>query len=181
MWVCRSRAPTSRSTTAIEEPCRLVFELPDRAATAALAARLAGLLRAGDLLGLEGELGSGKSELARALIRARAGAAIEVPSPTFTLVQHYALTDLPITHADLYRIRDPAELDELGLEEALAAGALLVEWPERAGTRLPADRLTIRLFLPDPGEPERRVAELEAGPGWRSRLGELAGWTPAQP
>ncbi len=81
-----------------------------------------------------------------------------------------------MTHADLYRIADPVELDELSLEEALAEGALLVEWPERAGTRLPYDRLTIRLFLPDPGDPERRRAELEAGPAWRSRLAELARW-----
>jgi tRNA threonylcarbamoyl adenosine modification protein YjeE len=179
MWACRSRAPSSRSTTAIEAPARLALELPDPAATAALAARIAGLLRPGDLLGLEGELGSGKTEFARALIRARAGLPVEVPSPTFTLVQHYALPDLPITHADLYRIESAAELDELGLEEALAQGALLVEWPERAGARLPADRLTIRLHLPDAREPGRRRAELEAGPGWRSRLAELAEWTRA--
>lgn len=109
-----------------------------------------------------------------------AGAPIEVPSPTFTLVQRYELATLVVTHADLYRIADPAELDELGLEEALAEGALLVEWPERAGTRLPSDRLTIRLFLPDPGEPERRRAELEAGPAWRSRLAELVRWAGEQ-
>lgn len=133
-------------------------------------------MRPGDLVGLEGELGSGKTELARALIRAVVGAPIEVPSPTFTLVQRYELATLIVTHADLYRIADPAELDELGLEEALAEGALLVEWPERAGTRLPSDRLTIRLFLPNPAEPERRRAELEAGPAWRPRLAELVRW-----
>lgn len=138
---------------------------------------MAALLRQGDLVGLEGELGCGKTEFARALIRARAGAPIEVPSPTFTLVQRYALADLVITHADLYRIGTVAEVDELGLDEALAEGALLVEWPERTGDRLPADRLTIRLEMPDPDRAEHRTAELAAGPGWRSRLAELAGWT----
>lgn len=103
-----------------------------------------------------------------------------MPSPTFTLVQRYVLADLVITHADLYRIGEAAEVDELGLDEALEEGALLVEWPERAGDRLPADRLTIRLDLPDPARSERRTAELRAGPGWRSRLAELARWTRAQ-
>lgn len=137
-------------------------------------------MRRGDLVALEGELGSGKTELARALIRALAGAPIEVPSPTFTLVQRYELPDLTVTHADLYRIHDPAELDELGLEEALGEGALLVEWPERAGTRLPPDRLTVRLHAIDPRAPERRRAELEAGPSWQERLAELAAWASAQ-
>jgi len=114
------------------------------------------------------------------LIHALAGAAIEVPSPTFTLVQRYTLPSLTVTHADLYRIREPAELDELGLEEALAEGALLVEWPERAGGRLPSDRLTVRLHLPDPRAPERRRAELEAGPSWSARLEEVADWASGQ-
>lgn len=170
-----SRGPTSRSIIAIESagPARAEVELADLAALRAFAARLARLLRPGDLVALEGELGAGKSELARAVIRARAGAAIEVPSPTFTLVQRYALADLVITHADLYRLGDPAELDELGLDEALGEGALLVEWPERAGDRLPADRLRLRLSEPGGGPPERRALRIEAGPSWRTRLPEL--------
>lgn len=171
--MCRSRDPTSRSIIAIESPRRIVFELADPQATGALAARLAALLRPGDLIALEGELGSGKTEFARALIRSLAGAPIEVPSPTFTLVQGYELPGLTVTHADLYRIRDPNELDELGLEEALERGALLVEWPERAASRLPDDRLTVRLHLADL---ERRTVELEAGPSWRGRLAEIAAW-----
>ncbi|MCS6855084.1 MAG: tRNA (adenosine(37)-N6)-threonylcarbamoyltransferase complex ATPase subunit type 1 TsaE [Elioraea sp.] len=170
-----SRAPTSRSIIAIDAvaTARARVELADLAALHAFATRLARLLRPGDLVALEGALGAGKSELARAVIRARAGAAIEVPSPTFTLVQRYPLPDLVITHADLYRLGDPAEIDELGLDEALAEGALLVEWPERAGDRLPADRLRLVLSEPAGGPPERRTILIEAGPSWRARLGEL--------
>jgi tRNA threonylcarbamoyl adenosine modification protein YjeE len=163
--------PTARSspgTIAIDEA---KLRLPDPEATRALGARLAGLLRPGDLIGLEGELGAGKSALARAIVRARAGAEIEVPSPTFTLVQAYDLPSLRITHIDLYRLREPDEVDELGLEEALDRGALLVEWPERAGAVLPADRLTVRLELGD--APEAREAVLCAGPSWVDRLARL--------
>ncbi|MDW8340048.1 MAG: tRNA (adenosine(37)-N6)-threonylcarbamoyltransferase complex ATPase subunit type 1 TsaE [Geminicoccaceae bacterium] len=171
----RSTDPSSPIITDTErEQDRLRLFLPDLAATRALARRLAALLRPGDLVGLEGELGAGKTEFARALITARAGAPLEVPSPTFTLVQRYELDDLVITHADLYRIADPSELDELGLDEALADGALVVEWPERAGARLPADRLTVRLReVPSSGE-RARIVELEAGPSWTARLRALA-------
>lgn len=163
--------PTARSspgTIAIDE-ARL--RLPDPEATCALGARVAELLRPGDLIGLEGELGAGKSALARAIVRARAGAEIEVPSPTFTLLQAYDLPGLRVTHVDLYRLREPDELGELGLEEALDQGALLVEWPERAGPLLPTDRLTIRLQLGD--APEVREAILHAGPSWVDRLARL--------
>jgi tRNA threonylcarbamoyl adenosine modification protein YjeE len=148
-------------------------DLGDEAATAALAGRLATTLARGDVVLLEGDLGAGKSTLARALIRARAAAAVEVPSPTFTLVQRYALPDLVLTHADLYRLRDPAEALELGLEEAWAEGALLVEWPERAPQLWPADRLVLRLEGPFPGEPGRRVAILDASGTWTARLAAL--------
>jgi tRNA threonylcarbamoyl adenosine modification protein YjeE len=160
---------SSRSPIATE----LALILPDLAATHALAARLAGLLRPGDLVALEGDLGVGKSELARALIRARAGAAIEVPSPSFTLVQAYELPGLPITHADLYRLSTADEVHELGLDDALRGGALLVEWPERAGDRLPADRLTVHLAII--GDSCAREAVLTAGASWQDRLAELAG------
>ncbi len=87
----------------------------------------------GDLIALHGDLGIGKSELARALIQARAGTALEVPSPTFTIVQDYELEGLTIRHIDLYRIGDPDELFELGLEDGVPTHeAWLVEWPERA-------------------------------------------------
>ena len=112
--------------------------LPDEAATARLGQDLAAALRPGDVLALSGDLGAGKTALARALIRANAGDPdLEVPSPTFTLVQTYDVR-VPISHFDLYRLGSSSELDELGFEEALREGAVVVEWPERAGGRLPA-------------------------------------------
>ncbi len=149
------------------------LELPDLEATRRLAARLARCLRRGDLVALEGELGSGKTAFARALIRDLAGAEIEVPSPSFTLVQRYELPGITVTHADLYRLASPGDLLDLDLEEALEEGALLVEWPERAGELLPADRLCLRFaFLPGRGEQAREV-RIAAGPSWRDRLASL--------
>jgi tRNA threonylcarbamoyl adenosine modification protein YjeE len=151
----------------------LVLDLPDLAATHALAARVAGLIRGGDLIALRGELGAGKSELARAIIRAYAGSALEVPSPTFTIVQDYALEGLTIRHIDLYRINDPDELFELGLEEQPRdTEAWLVEWPERAAGRLAPARLEIT--LEDGASAETRIARLSAAPSWTSRLPSLA-------
>lgn len=151
---------------------RAKIVLADLKAAHAFAAKLARLLRPGDVIGLSGPLGSGKTEIARAAIRARAGAAIEVPSPSFTLVQDYQLPGLTIRHVDLYRIEDPAELAELGVAELRNDEALLVEWPERATGLLPADRLEIRI---DQGEAaDARKLELIAGPSWSDRLGALA-------
>jgi tRNA threonylcarbamoyladenosine biosynthesis protein TsaE len=146
--------------------------LPDLEATQVFAARLARLLRPGDVVGLSGPLGSGKTEIARAAIRARAGAAIEVPSPSFTLVQDYPLPGLTIRHADLYRVENPAELVELGVTDMGDDEALLVEWPERAGGLLPADGLEIRIA--QGRSADARVLELIAGRGWSDRLGALA-------
>ncbi|HEY1259264.1 MAG TPA: tRNA (adenosine(37)-N6)-threonylcarbamoyltransferase complex ATPase subunit type 1 TsaE, partial [Stellaceae bacterium] len=106
----------------------IVVDLPDEMATAALAERLAGIAAAGDVIALEGELGSGKTTLARAFIAAR-GAGEEVPSPTFTLVQTYQAETVSIWHFDLYRLQAPEEAWELGIEEALADGISLIEWP----------------------------------------------------
>ena len=129
--------------------------LPDEAATARLGQDLAAALRPGDVLALSGDLGAGKTALARALIRANAGDPdLEVPSPTFTLVQTYDVR-VPISHFDLYRLGSSSELDELGFEEALREGAVVVEWPERAGGRLPAD--TVRVELLHEGEGRRAV------------------------
>jgi len=150
-------------------PQSLVFELPDEAATAAVAARFAPLLRTGDLLCLEGDLGAGKTAFARALINARPGPREEVPSPTFTLVQTYPRDDLEIWHFDLYRLERPDEVWELGLEEALASGASLVEWPERAGGLLPAERLV--LHFEQSGSGRRLTAEAQGD--WAARLKDL--------
>jgi N-acetylmuramate 1-kinase len=129
---------------------KLFIDLPDESATERLGEDLARALKRGDMLALSGDLGTGKSTLARALVRAIAhDAELEVPSPTFTLVQSYDLR-IPVGHFDLYRLNDPSELDELGLDEAAARGILLVEWPERAGNRLPAN--VVRLELSEQGE-----------------------------
>ncbi|WP_137928983.1 tRNA (adenosine(37)-N6)-threonylcarbamoyltransferase complex ATPase subunit type 1 TsaE [Mesorhizobium comanense] len=119
--------------------------LADETQTARLGEDLALALRAGDVLALKGDLGAGKSTLARALIRTLAeDAGLDVPSPTFTLVQSYE-TRIPVHHFDLYRLSSARELDELGFEEALAQGAALVEWPERAEGELPKTSVLIEL------------------------------------
>lgn len=140
-------------------PSVLERRLPDEAATARLGADIAMALRPGDLVALHGDLGAGKTTLARGLIRALAGdPGLDVPSPTFTLVQAYD-GRLPVQHVDLYRIGDASELDELGLDEALAQGAVLVEWPERAGDRLRAGGVRLELDH----ESEGRVARISGG------------------
>jgi len=120
------------------------IELPDMRATEALAARIAAGLRAGDAVALEGDLGAGKTALARAILVAL-GVSETVPSPTFTLVQHYETARLSVSHFDLYRIKTESELDELGFDDALAGGAALIEWPERAPHRIPFDALHVHL------------------------------------
>jgi tRNA threonylcarbamoyladenosine biosynthesis protein TsaE len=152
---------------------RALLLLPDREATRAFGGRLAAVIRPGDVIALCGALGAGKTELARALIRAHAGAAIEVPSPSYTLVQDYRFEDLVILHIDLYRIADAAELQELGLEAPAADEVWLIEWPERAGPALPADRLEVELRQGD--APDSRIAEVTAGPSWKQRLETLRG------
>jgi tRNA threonylcarbamoyladenosine biosynthesis protein TsaE len=139
--------------------------LENLAATEALAARLASLARPGDALLLEGPLGAGKSALARAFLRAATGdAALEVPSPTFTLVQSY---DLPggVTahHFDLYRLSGPEGLLELGWDEA-REGIVLVEWPERLGRLAPQGAL--RVALAPGATADARLACLS---GWEDR------------
>ena len=149
-----------------------VFELPDEAATAALAARIATLARPGDVIALTGELGAGKTSFARAFIRARAGHDEIVPSPTFTLTQAYDFPDVTIWHFDCFRLRDPEEAWELGIEDAFRDGISLIEWPERLGSLLPARRLEITLL---PGAaPEARHAVVDAGADWATRLAALA-------
>jgi tRNA threonylcarbamoyl adenosine modification protein YjeE len=120
--------------------------LPNEAATAHLMADLALLTGPGDVVTLSGDLGAGKTAAARAMIRYLAGDdTLEVPSPTFTLAQHYDLPSFPLIHADLYRINDAAELEEIGLSPLPEATVALIEWPERAPEALPADRIDIAL------------------------------------
>ena len=147
--------------------------LPDQAATEALAARLAAVLQPGDVVALGGDLGAGKTTFARALIRAAAGAEVEVPSPTFTLVQTYDLPMGPIWHFDLYRLTGPDEVIELGWDEARADGIVLVEWPDRLGPLLPAERLEIGLSFG--AKPGTRTARISGSPGWAGRLAIILG------
>ena len=153
----------------------LLLDGPD--ATAALGARIARSLRPGDLLTLSGPLGAGKSVLARGLVRALTSPGEEVPSPTFTLIQLYDGPDFPLAHMDLYRLRRPEEAWELGLEDALADGAAVVEWPERLGDDLPADRLAVTLAtIADAGDDPtsgRRLARVEGFGAWTGRVEAL--------
>ncbi len=143
---------------------RRQIALPDLDATARLGAAIAGGLTVGDAVALWGDLGSGKTTLARAILRAL-GVTEEVPSPTFTLVQGYD-THPPVAHYDLYRLKSAAEMAELGFDDALADGAVLVEWPERAPESLPPDALHVRLSLDDGG----RRARLTGPARWESLI-----------
>ncbi|MBY0335500.1 MAG: tRNA (adenosine(37)-N6)-threonylcarbamoyltransferase complex ATPase subunit type 1 TsaE [Acetobacteraceae bacterium] len=139
------------------------LHLPDLAATEALAARLAARARAGDALLLDGPLGAGKSAFARAFLRALTGdATLEVPSPTFTLVQSYEWPGGAAHHYDLWRLDGPDALHELGWEEA-RQGIVLVEWPDRLGPLAPADALRVTLH---PVDESAREVELS---GWEGR------------
>lgn len=139
--------------------------LPDEAATMALGRRLADACRPGDVIALYGDLGTGKTTLARALIQALTDETTEVPSPTYTLVQTYQSDRFEIWHFDLYRIEDPEEIRELGMEETVD-GLVLIEWPEKLGAHLPARRLEVRLSSNEDG----RIARLEDHDDWSERI-----------
>ena len=136
------------------------LDLPDEAATIALAQHLAPLLEPDDLLTLSGDLGAGKTTFARALVRAITGDPdLEVPSPTFTLMQIYQTQRFPIVHADLYRIHNPSDLAELGWDEAADGALLIVEWADKAGD-LPPDRLDISFVLAGERGLDERIATI---------------------
>jgi len=152
------------------------IELPDVNATEHLAMDIAASIGSGDLVTLSGDLGAGKTTLARAILRYLAGdATLEVPSPTFTMMQVYQLPQLTVVHADLYRVTTVAELTELGWEEAGDDAAVLVEWPDRAGPLLQKDRLDVALNLAPGLGPTHRVVRLTGHGAWISRLGQLRG------
>lgn len=159
-------------------PETICFDLPDEAATACLARSLAARTRKGDVLALFGELGSGKTAFARAFINAlpapdgtAPAAAEEVPSPTFTLLQTYQRAPAPVWHFDLYRLVRPDEVYELGFEDALGEGIVLIEWPERLGPLLPAERLELRFDFAARNQ-ARRVTLTGTG-DWSRRLRDL--------
>lgn len=134
--------------------------------THALGQKLAPLLQPGDVIALSGDLGAGKTSLARGLLRGL-GLAEEAPSPSFSLVIPYdpPLVRLPVWHVDLYRLDSAEEAEELGLDEALYDGALLIEWPERLEERIWPQALKLRL------EPQGSGRRLTASvpPSWGSR------------
>ena len=138
-------------------PAHLTDLLVNEQATRRLAVDIASILKPGDLVTLSGDLGAGKTAFARALIRHLASdGTLEVPSPSFTLVQTYTLPRLTVVHADLYRIAQPGELAELGVDEAAENTVVLLEWPDRAGDLLAADRLDVAFTLSAEGGPNQR-------------------------
>ncbi len=143
--------------------------LPTPDETDRLARALADAFKPGDVILIEGPIGAGKSHFCRAAIRHllnREGRDEEIPSPTFTLVQTYELGEFDIWHADLYRLSDPAQTVELGLDDAFETAVVLVEWPDRLGELAPGSALGLR--LKPVGDAEGRVATFTASdPRWR--------------
>ncbi|MEN3794486.1 tRNA (adenosine(37)-N6)-threonylcarbamoyltransferase complex ATPase subunit type 1 TsaE [Fulvimarina sp. MAC3] len=138
-----------------------IVDLPDATATERLGEDISLVLKPGDVVALLGDLGAGKTTLARAAIRAITGDdEQDVPSPTFTLVQSYT-GRLPVSHLDLYRLADASEMDELGLDEALATGAILVEWPQKVDSVLARANIIVELQTTEPGG--RRAAIAASG------------------
>jgi tRNA threonylcarbamoyladenosine biosynthesis protein TsaE len=149
-------------------PSSRAFALPDADATARLAASVARAARLGDAILLSGPLGAGKTTFARAFLRSASGEpALEVPSPTFTLVQSYDTPIGTVHHYDLWRLDGPAALTELGWEDA-RDGIVIVEWPDRLGGEAPRDALSITLSM-DQGD-VRHATLL----GWPDRLETFA-------
>jgi len=146
--------------------------LPDPEAAAAFGRALAPRLTPGDTLLLEGPIGSGKTHIARAIVAARlavAGRAEDIPSPTYTLVQTYADGLAEIWHADLYRLTDPAEIMELGLDDAFASAIVLIEWPDRLGGLVPPGALRLTLAHHGPG---RDLTLFSDDPRWAALLAD---------
>jgi tRNA threonylcarbamoyl adenosine modification protein YjeE len=167
-----------QATTAQQTIWRI--DLSDETATLDLAQRILPLIGPNDLVTLSGDLGAGKTTFARALIRLLTGEAqLEVPSPTFTLMQVYQTPAFPVVHADLYRINDPSELAELGWEEAADGALLIVEWAEKAGA-LPADLplllLGDRLQAGDVAGARAQADRLEADGNLGFLVPVLRGW-----
>lgn len=175
-----TKSPQKSQTKTVE------LALPDESATLAAARRLAAHLQAGDVVFLIGDLGAGKTTFARGVIGALprvcdtgagdkgcgagsgGSAEDEVPSPTFTLVQIYERRPAPIWHVDLYRLTRPEEAEELGLDEALGEAITLIEWPDRLGRRVPANRLEVRLSYG--AMADARSLELAGFGSWAGRL-----------
>lgn len=140
--------------------------LPDEAATLRFASAMAALLHPGDTILLQGPIGAGKSAFARGVIRARLGRMEDVPSPTFTLVQTYEAPDGDIWHCDLYRLTNPDEVLELGLQDAFQTAICLIEWPDRLGRDAPQDALTLTFAA----RADDHLVTFTAPAQWQDRL-----------
>jgi tRNA threonylcarbamoyl adenosine modification protein YjeE len=143
------------------------LNLDDENGMIRLAEGLATIAQHGDVLALEGDLGTGKSVFARAFISTRNGAPLEVPSPTFTLVQSYEIDSGTIHHFDLYRLETPDDVLELGLEDAFATGVSLIEWPDRAEGILPPNHLEI--FIKYGASNNQRTVNINGDAVWKQR------------
>jgi tRNA threonylcarbamoyladenosine biosynthesis protein TsaE len=141
------------------------MRLEGEAATEALGRALALQMQPGDVIALSGDLGTGKTTLARGILRGL-GFDGDVASPTFPIVIPYDQLSLPVWHVDLYRIEDPGEVEELALDEALDDGALLIEWPERLGRRLWPQTLALSLARAGQGA---RALTAEVPAAWGGR------------
>src|SRR5215831_6826996 len=175
-WPC-PRKRTSRHAMALTTSATSSFSvaLPDEHATRRLAIDIANSLNAGDFVTLSGDLGAGKTTLVRALIRYLAGdPAIEVPSPTFTLMQTYELPQFPLVHADFFRLSGSAELAELGLDDLPPGAVLLLEWPDRAPGFVPPNRLDVELILTPKLKLEFRRASVTGYGTFAPRVDRLA-------
>ena len=137
------------------------YPLFDEAATLALGAKIGRVLKTGDCIALRGDLGAGKTSLVRGLVQAALGQ-VDVPSPTYTLVQTYDLPDYELWHCDLYRLETPQDAYELGLMDAMLDVVCILEWPDKLGDLLPKDALEISLEFDGQG----RAATLT---GWENR------------
>ncbi len=143
--------------------------LPLEQDTVRFAAQVSEILRPGDTILLSGDIGAGKSAFSRAVIRRKAGAEIEVPSPTFTLVQTYDVAGIEIWHCDLYRLTHPDEAFELGLDEAFETAICLIEWPDRLGDLAPQNALKLHFEALENGH----SVTLTPNADWAARLGEF--------
>jgi tRNA threonylcarbamoyl adenosine modification protein YjeE len=150
------------------------MDLPSEAATVSIARGLAAVACSGDVIALSGDLGAGKTSFARGFIGALTGQAEEAPSPTFTLVQTYDSDRGTIWHFDLYRLARADDALELGLEDALAEGITLIEWPERIGELLPRERLDVALSF-QRGNDSARHLSLTGHGDWAARLHTVIG------
>lgn len=148
------------------------FRLNGEAATDRLAAAVAAMVQPRDVILLKGDLGTGKTRFARGFIAARAGRALDVPSPTFTLVQTYELSGGTVWHFDLYRLDRPQDAAELGIEEAFADGISLVEWPDRLHGDVPGDRLEITFDYGD--APDQRRVSLAGFGRWTDLMSRVS-------